>query len=602
MNQTIKTGLASLVCLSVLPFSVSAEDVLEVVVTANRKAISIDETISPVTVITRRDIENSQATELTDVLRNVVGINVSSTGGLGATSSIFLRGTNSDHVLVLIDGVKVGSATIGATAFETLELEQVERIEIVRGPRSSLYGSEAIGGVIQIFTRRAKDGGNVSASVGFGNNGTYKSNANLSTRTDSAWFNLNASSLKTDGIDAKYFDSFSNLIDTETDKDGLRRESFSLRAGKRTEQGVSAEIIVNKSVGDAHYDGSFQNQTDFDEQAVTAKLSVPLAENATLKAQYGTSQDNTLNYLNGAFSSEFNTARNQLGVALDAGFGKKGDWQIGVDELEDSVSGSTNYTVSSRKNTGVYVNYRNYINNHHVDVALRQDDNEQFGRHNTGSLAWGYDFNAVRLTAAYGTAFKAPTFNDLYFPFFGNENLKPEKSNNIEIGLSGDSDKFAWSASLFNNQIEDLIAGFPVDNIAEAEIKGLELSAASQVAGWNLKANATFQEPKNASGANDGKLLRRRPEQIVNLDLSRDFGKASFAASIHGESKRYEDAANTSKLAGFATLNLRGSYELNNDWKVSARVDNVLDKDYETVQGYNQLGVNGMITLHYSPK
>lgn len=602
MNQIVKTGLASLVCVSVLPFPLAAEEVLEVVVTANRKAISIDETIAPVTVITRQDIENSQATELTDVLRNVVGINVSSTGGLGTTSSVFLRGTNSDHVLVLIDGVKVGSATVGSTAFETLELSQVERIEVVRGPRSSFYGSEAIGGVIQIFTRRADSKRGVSASVGFGNNGTYKSNANLSTRSDSSWLNLNATSLKTDGIDAKFFDSFFGLADTETDNDGLRRESFSLRAGTRTEQGVSAELIVNKSTGDAHYDGNSQNQTDFDEQAIAAKLSVPLAKNATLKAQYGTSQDNTMNYLNSVYSSEFNTRRNQVDIALDASFGKNGDWQIGLDDLKESVSGSTNYTVSSRKNTGVYVNYRNHINNHHVDVALRQDDNDQFGRHNTGSLAWGYDFNAVRLTAAYGTAFKAPTFNDLYFPLFGNENLKPEKSQNVEIGLSGDTDTFAWSASLFNNQIEDLIAGFPVDNIAEADIKGLELSAASQIAGWDLKANATFQKPKNASGVNDGKLLRRRPEKIVNIDLSRDFGKASFAASIHGEGKRYEDASNTDKLAGFATLNLRGSYELNKDWKVSARVDNVLDKDYETVRGYNQLGTNGMITLHYSPK
>lgn len=603
MNKSLNVGLISLISFSLFPSHLLAEDdVLDVVVTANRKAYSIDETLAPVTVITRKDIEQSQATELTDILRTVVGINVASTGGLGTTSSVFLRGTNSDHVLVLIDGVKVGSATVGSTAFEFLDLNQVERIEIVRGPRSSLYGAEALGGVIQIFTRRGDQDSAVSSSVGVGNNNTHKATVNFSSRTDSAWLNLNASSLKTDGIDAKYFDSFSGVDDTETDNDGLRRESFSARAGKRTKQGVSAELLVNKSVGDAHYDGSFQNQTDFDQQAAAAKITIPLSDRVTANAQYGTSHDKTLNYLDGVFASEFNTFRNQLTVSLAADLGKKGNWQLGIDEQEDSVSGSTTYTVSSRSNTGVYANYRNHIGKHQVDVAMRHDNNQQFGDYETGSIAWAYDFNAVKLTASYGTAFKAPTFNDLYFPFFGNENLKPEKSKNSEIGLSGNTSNIAWSANLFNNQIDDLIGGFPVENTAKATINGLELTAATQVAGWNLNANTTIQKPKNASGVDDGKLLRRRPERMINVNIHRDLGKLSLGASIHGESKRYEDAANTVKLPGYGTLNLRASYDLNKNWKVSARVDNVLDKTYETVQGYNQLGTNGMLTLHYSAK
>ncbi|OQX12898.1 MAG: TonB-dependent vitamin B12 receptor [Thiothrix lacustris] len=593
------------ICLAASPL-VWAEDVTtldEIVVTADRKARTVDATLAPVSIITRQDIERYQATSLPDVLRRLPGISLSNSGGAGKATSVFIRGSNSSHVLVLVDGIKVGSATTGSVAFEDLPLDQVERIEVVRGPRSSLYGSEAIGGVIQIFTRKGGKGFQPEISVSAGSNSTQKVNANLAGGNATTWYNLNAGTEKTDGFNA-------TTNNREPDADSYARDSVSLRAGHRFANGTDVDVSLLQAQGDNDYDG-FTNQSEFVQQALSAKVRHTLNDKAVVTAQVGQSKDESDNFKDGTFNSSFNTTRDSASLQADVQLTANAAMSVGVDQQRDTVDGSTKYTLSSRDNTGVFANYQQQIGATQFDVSVRQDDNEQFGTHTTGGLALGRDLpNDMRVTAAYGTAFKAPTFNNLYFPGSGNASLQPEESQNLELGISGKaaSDKVRWSANAFSNEIDNLISypppTFVVSQTDKVRIQGVELEAGTQLAGWDVNANITVQKPENRSGTNAGKNLIYRPEQLVNVDIDRDLGKFRVGATLRGESLRYTDTANTEsrKLAGYGTLDLRADYRVSKDWTVGAKLGNVLDKDYQTNSGYNQDGVNGLVTVKYAPK
>lgn len=423
------------ICLgSPLVLAEDATTLDDIVVTADRKARSVDTTLAPVSIITRQDIEQYQATSLPDVLRRLPGITLSNSGGAGKTTSVFMRGTNSSHVLVLVDGVKVGSATTGSIAFEDLPLDQVERIEVVRGPRSSLYGSEAIGGVIQIFTRKGGNGFQPEVSVSVGSHNTQKANVNLAGGTEATWYNLNAGTEQTDGFNA-------TANNQEPDADGYARDSVALRAGHRFANGTEAEISAVHAAGDSQFDSSFNNETHFTQSVVSGKVTHALSDKVLLKAQLGQARDESDNYLNGqpltAFRT-YNTRRNSAAVQADVGVGENGSATVGLDWQNDQVTSDSVYDRTSRDNTGVFANYQTDFGKNRVDIAARHDDNEQFGGHNTGAVAIGRDLaNGMRVTGSYGTAFKAPNFNDLYYPFSGDPTLTPETAQNAELGISG---------------------------------------------------------------------------------------------------------------------------------------------------------------------
>lgn len=622
----MKTSLfVSLSCLSLAPvftpslvWAEPANNEIEIIITAGRKAQTADETLAPVTVITRQQIEATQATTVAEVLQQSTGISMTSSGYMGKQSSVHLRGTNANHVLVLVNGVKVGSATLGTTPLELFPLDQVERIEMVRGPRSSLYGSEAIGGVIQIFTRKGSGSKAIQpyASASYGSFNTAKASAGLAGGSgEGAWFNLNAATERTDGISTQdsytvYLPDFSMAEVAESDKDGYKNNSFSLRAGNRFENGMSAEAGVMQAQGESEFDGQYQNENRFKQQIVHGKLTAPLGSSTQITAQVGHSLDKQDSYKDAAFQDRFQTKRTNASVQADVQLGAAGNLTVGVDHLKDKVSGTTDYAVNSRKNTGVFASYQITASDNKFDLSARQDDNEQFGKKATGGLAFAHEFSdSFRATASYGTAFKAPTFNDLYYPYSGNTKLQPENSKNIELGVAGRLANGEWAISAFQNKIDDLIQWRDTGggiwkpmNVAAAKISGLEASASQTWGDWQLAGNMTFQKPEVASGEQAGDVLINRPKQILNLDLARQFGRFSVGAAVHAEGRRYNDTANLQPLAGFGTLDLRAKYQINRDLAVSAKLANVLDKDYELRQGYNQAGVNGLVTLDYQPK
>jgi vitamin B12 transporter len=578
-----------------------------VIVSATRTAQSVERTLAPVSVITREDIQRLQANSVQDVLRGLPGVALSNNGGRGKQTSVFLRGTESDHVMVLIDGVKVGSATAGLFAFQDLPVEQIERIEVVRGPRASLYGSEAIGGVIQIFTRRGGDGFKPYARVTAGSRGTREGSLGVSGGDERAWFSLSGNADVTDGFDACRGSFAGGCFTVEPDRDGYRNRGVSARAGYRFDSGLELEGHLLRTSADVEFDGGFQNESENRQAVHGARLSFAPLDPWRVSASVGHARDEADSFKDAVFASEFITRRDSVSVQNDVELAPDHLAVVGFDFQRDRVAGSTAFTVTSRRNRGVFGQYLGSFGDHDLEASLRHDDNQQFGASNTGSAAWGWRLHrALRLVASYGTAFKAPSFNELYFPGFGNPNLAPEESRTIEFALNGSVGAARWGLNVFQTDVDDQIAfdaaTFAPANIGRSRIRGLEASLAGRVAGFDASASLSVLDPRNRdSSANRGNQLPRRPRQVLRLDLDRAIGAWSLGTTVLAEGARYDDLANTQRLGGFVTLDLRAAYRIDEDWTVQARVENVFDKRYETAGFFNQPGRGAFVTLRYQP-
>lgn len=610
MRQTLLVGALLLPTVPASAVVVDDTEVDPVIVTATRTAQTADATLASVSVITREDIERRQARSVPDALRGIPGLAITNNGGAGKTTSFFLRGTESDHVLVLIDGVKVGSATLGTTAFQNLPIDAVERIEVVRGPRSSLYGSEAIGGVIQIFTR--KGGGDLRPrfSVGAGSYGTAKVSGGLSGGGERGWIDVGASYEDTDGFNAcagQAVPGAGCYVD-EPDDDGFRSRSTSARMGYRFTDWIEAEAHWLRSDGENDYDGSVWagNESKDRQQLLGGRLRLTPSGAWTSTLAAGRAWDASRLYHGGAFLDRIATERDSLSWQNDLMLGADHLVTLGIDYQRDRVEGTLAYDEDARDNTGLFGQYLGRFGGHDLELSLRRDDNEQFGDYATGSAAWGYGLaNGLRLTASYGTAFKAPSFNELYYPGFGNPDLDPEESRSLEFGLAGRLSLARWSLNLYQTDIDDLIAYdaalWAPNNIDSARIRGLEAVVATELYDWAIEANLTLLDAENSSdGPNAGNRLPRRPEQTFALDLDRAFGRIGVGGTLFVAGRSYDDAANDVRLDGYSLVDLRAEYAFSSDLRVQGRVENLFDEDYQTANWYNQPGRAFYVTLRYA--
>ena len=585
----------------------------DVFVTATRTPLSVESSVVPVQVVDREQIERSQAVSLLDLLRGRAGLDFANQGGTGKITSLFLRGTNSNQVLVLVDGVRVGSATSGMAALQDLPVDQIERVEIVRGPRSSLYGSEAIGGVVQVFTRNAGKGLQQNLSLTAGSNRLRQASAGFSNRGERGWISAQGGYQKTDGINACNGSSllFQGCYVEEPDRDGYRNTSINVRAGYALTDALSLEGHVLDASSFNEYDGSVfgGNEAENRQQVYGGKLAWKASDTFSLTAQVGRNRDEADNYFADAgsrtFASAFDTRRDTASVQGDFLFAEGQQLSAGVDWQNDQVTSSTAYDVADRDNTGVFVEYQGRFGAHSLQASMRNDDNEQFGNHTTGSLGYGFAFgNGLRLTASAGTGFKAPTFNDLYYPGFSNPDLKPEESRSLNLGIAQYADNWNWTFDAYETRVDQLIgydSSFNIVNVAEARIRGAELTGYLSLAGFDINAQASFTDPRDrtAGAATYDNLLARRARSSGRIDVDHGFGPLRLGITAAGYGHRFDNAANTVRLAGYGTVDLRVEYAINDAWSLQARAANVFDREYETIAWYNQPGREYQLTLRY---
>ena len=604
----VRGPLTALVFLLPIATAAAEETLQPVNVTAARMPQTADETLAAVSVINRAAIQSSQAQSLPDLLVNQRGVSIARNGGRGKSTSLFMRGTNSDHVLVLVDGVQIGSATLGTTAFQHLPLEQVERIEIVRGPRSSLYGSEAIGGVIQIFMRKGEAGETrVNTSAMGGSNSSSEITTAISGGDEDTRYALSAKAFDTNGIDAR--------DDGFPDDDGYENDSASFRLEHDFGDSTTWSIRAQQADGITEFDncGEFSNplqdcEDEFRQQAVSTRLDSQLTERWSIRLNLGETLDESTLLTDGVFDSEFNTRREEFTWQNQIAIGQDHLLTAGFDYSDERVSGSTAFDRNERDNQAVFGQWQWTGEQTDVAVSARRDDHETFGEETTGSVAAGYRLQSgLRIYGSLGNAFKAPTFNDLFFPdspfFQSNPNLDPEESTSAELGIEGGR-AWRWSANLFFTEIDDIIvfdaSAATVNNLNTADIAGLELAGSGNYADWDIQTSLTLLDTEiDTSGANDGNDLPRRPEATLNLDFSRTFGAVELGTHLRYEAERYDDVANQDELDDFTLVGLRLDYTMRDNLHLEVSVDNLFDEDYQSIRNFDELGHTGYIRLRY---
>ncbi len=594
------------------PFATFADtpDMEEIVVTASRMPQAIDKTIADTTVLTEQDIKNSGATDVATLLRSVAGIEVAQSGGLGSAAGIFMRGTNSDQVLVLLDGVRIDSATLGSTAIEHLMLDSIERIEIVRGNVSSLYGSEAIGGVIQLFTKQGHGAPSFNASAGVGNEGTQHMSAGLSGVVQGTSYSVNAAHVKTDGVSAMNPALMPNANPNNNGYDNTTLDA-QVRHAFDDDHALTASVYSTR--GNVSYDNAFGLPTDINNMVeYIDKYSMAYDDQLSgmwhSQMRLAQGVDNSLAYTNGAQISRYQTRNNQAAWQNNFKIADKQQLSLSVENLNQAVTSNTLFTQTGRNVNSMLGGYVGEFGVHQLQFNLRQDRYSDFGIANTGLLGYGLSLtNSLRATASISNAFKAPTFDDMYWPlafgYQGNPNLKPERSVNREAGLHYSSNGQRVDFIYFENRISDLIdlnASYTsVTNINQARISGQELSYNGVFGEYHLDAAATFQNPVDAT---TGQLLPRRAREFGNLGLSRDFGVLNIGAEVRYSGARQDTNQLTSApvvLSAYQLLNLTARYQIDKHLNVLGSIGNVFNRNYSEVYGYNTLGRTLFVGLNY---
>jgi vitamin B12 transporter len=605
---TFRVGLACLALAAGAASSFAAE-VTEVVVTANRITQSLDQAIAATQIITREQIQESQARTVDELLRGAAGFSITNSGGQGKLSSFMVRGAEADHLVVLLDGIRLGSATAGTVALQNIPLELIDRIEIVRGPRSSLYGSEAIGGVMQIFTRREPGVGGTEVSATGGSYGTRQLVGAVAGGSEALWFNLAGSRNETSGFDACRGSGtlFRGCFTDEPDRDGLETTSASASVGTQIGERTSLRANILRSKSDVEYDGSFGNNSQILQQAFAATATHRMSEVALLTLRAGRAWDKSNDYQDNTFQSKFVTTRDSASLQLDLSARDVHQFSAAVDFQADRLSGTTAYDVNHRRNVGVLAQYAANLGAWHVEASARRDESQQFGQHQTGAAAIAYSLSdALQLSVQYGTAFKAPTFNELYYPQFGNSQLEPERSASWEFAAKGRLSNGRWRVSLFDTKVDQLVAldeNFVPENIDAASIRGAEFELLQNLGEWQVQLSTTYLKARNTSdSAARGNALPRRPRMASHIDVQRSLGSWRIGMKVLAEGARFDDAANTERTAAFGTVDLRVEWAPHPDWVLQGRIANLMDKRYETIAWYNQPGRAAYATLRYSKR
>ncbi len=580
-----------------------------VVVTATRSAVPLTDLLADVSVIDRDAIEQSGALSVADLLKRQPGLTISQTGGPASPTSVFVRGADGRFTAVFVDGVRVDSQATGGASWEGIPLAQIDRIEVLRGPAAAIYGSDAVGGVVQLFTRQGEAGFFPTARVAVGRYGTRELSAGLRGGEGAVDYALGVSQDRSDGFDAK-------PAGNNHDRDGYRNQAFSGRLGWKLAPGQKIDLTVLDSNTESGYDGSPAPKRDIAKrhlQTVGANWSSRWSD--TWSTRVGMTQG-TDRYETSPSVYKTDTdvrtylLRNELRLA---GGLVTADVERREDALQNSETQPTAHT--KRHQNALALGYGVRAGAHSLQVNARRDDDSEFGGKSTGALAYGYALTpTLRATASTGTAFRVPTLYQR-FSIYGSAGLQPETSRNNELGLRWQSGADRLSVVAYRSTIANLInweetrggcinasdPDYPgcFANTGHARLSGTTLSGATQVARVNLSASVDWMTPTNTD---TGKLLARRPKQQATLAASTPVAGWRLGAELQDVGARYDDAWNTTRLAPYTLLHLSLARQIDRDWRLIARVDNVTDQAYALARGYATPGRAFSVALSWAPQ
>jgi len=566
-------------------------------VTASRGAQPIADVLADITVIDAATIARSGAQSLTELVQRQPGVEITMNGGPGSLSGIFLRGANRGQTLVLVDGVRLASSSAGATSLEAIPLDQVDRIEILRGPSSSLYGADAIGGVVQVFTRKGTSALTGNASAGGGTYGTWDVKGGVSGTSGPVTFAAQGAAKGSSGFNA-VVDPTSFLYNG--DKDGYKNQSASAALGYTwaTGQEITGQYLYS------HLNSQFDGGPGFDDRTITVAETWQVAMRNTLapfwvsRLSAGAGIDDSKT--ESAFDDfPFKTVQRQYAWQNEFTL-PLGLLTAGYERREEFLHTTAPFEVTERNTNSVFGIYQLRVDAHALQGNLRYDDSNQYGGKTTGSIAYGYRFSpALRATAGYATGFKAPSFNDLYYPGFSNPDLVPETSKNVEAGVYWNGNLPGASVELraiaYRNRVSELIV-FQCDadfncaphNVNRATLKGVTLGLEARADdGASVAASLDIQSPEDDL---TGKLLPRRARRHGAITAGYPVGPVRLGAELIASSLRYEDPANLVKMGGYAILNLTAEWMVVPGWTLYARANNVFDKNYELAAGFGTGG------------
>lgn len=605
-----------------------------IIVTATVGATSGKDVLSDYDYIGPEQIERAGQTSLPELLQQQRGVQIQTYGGSGGLANVYLRGANNNQALVLIDGVRVESSTLGGAVWATLPLSLIDHIEIIFGPQSTFYGADALGGVIQIFTKRGDGPPQVQASTGYGTYATSISTASISGSTEEsnklryAFGINNESSNGFNTVAANNPCSAANAAKNRcapgypTSNMGYSRESATGQISKEWAQGQEYGFKMLASRDNYQYPGfnSSYRIPEINSQVGSTYLAALYSKNQVTQDWQSLFQvSQSTNYaqsLTTATSDPISTPQNDFLWQNNIRIGSD-VLQVSAERRNQFVNATYSPAISglpylssvnqTRTTDSLAATYQLKRASNLATVALRNDNISGYGSQTTGSAAYGYFFtDELRANVNYGTGFRAPTFNDLYYPGYGNLNLQPETNRNLEVGLHYETKKYGVHLVAYDNKIDNLIiplactnqsSGYCPTNFDKTELSGISLGFNTILDKVTLQGSYDLM---NAINLQTGNQLPTRAKNVFNFGADYKTGPVNLGANVTLSGMRYGNATNTQEMDGFLLMNLYASYEFDKSWSVFMRWNNIFNSSYQLAYGYNTPGSNVFAGVKYA--
>ena len=613
MNKSILAiAVASLLpATSSLAQEAAADETM--VVTANRFEQVDGAVLAQTVVVTKEDISKLQANSLVDVFRTLPSVEVAQYGGRGQNASFFVRGGSSSQVLVLMDGARMPRGMMGGVDFNSLPVNSIERIEFIRGARASIYGSEAISGVINIITKADVNENAVKLYGGFGTNNHYVTSlAALHKIDENQHIKAVVGYEKNDGFNVK-------PVAGVNDGDEHGFESYNVNVGYQNKLTDTVRAFVNVVAYDneGEYDNSYaasqwgpathekkmgrvefrsvNTNLAYDKGNLSSSLDLTYAEQDNYDYVVGESKKSgaivSINQVNAAWLNSYR---------VNEQFSVGGGLDYRREKLDEGYTGFGYYQPEEnpRENYGISIIGQYTLDSWTLEASARNDDNSQYGNNTTWQAAVGKIFlENYEIKASHGTAFRAPTFLDLYYPGYEAPNLKAEDSENTELTLEGSHSYLDWSVTGYINKINNMLMwqGSGMTNIGEAEIKGIELGLGFDTSIVTHQFYLDWKDPVDKSNGKEQQLAYRS-KQGAKWNAFAEFGDWIFGSQYLYQGERFNG---DTRLASYSLWNFTAEYAVSPDLKLKGKLSNAFDKEYEMYSGYATPGREYFVSASY---